>query len=133
MRLAMAAVCTGPILLIYPFVKKYFDGYAKPDGFYGFAEDYSAYQAERAALAQAQSQYLVPLEAGLGDDVDQVVSLFLSRAKAAGLEKIQKVYIGQWKRYCREKGLDYEKKARSPGTGAGRVVATRIWTGTGFS
>lgn len=85
---------------------KEFDAYAEPDIFYGFAEDYSGYQAERAALAQVQSQYLVPLEAGLVDDVDKAVRAFLSRAKAAGLEKIQREYILQWKRYCRERGLD---------------------------
>jgi putative aldouronate transport system substrate-binding protein len=85
---------------------KEFDAYSKPDIFYGFAEDYSSYQAERAALAQVQSQYLVPLEAGLVEDVEKAARLFLSRAKAAGLEKIQKEYIGQWKRYCQENGLD---------------------------
>lgn len=84
---------------------KEFDDYAKPDIFYGFVEDYTPYQAERAALYQVQSQYLVPLEAGLVTDVDSAIKIFMEKAKAAGLDKIQKEYIRQWKEYCKEEGL----------------------------
>lgn len=83
-----------------------FDAYAKPDTFYGFVEDYSSYQAERAALYQVQSQYLVPIEAGMVDDVDAAIKEFMKQAKIAGLGKIQEEYKRQWKRYCAEKGLD---------------------------
>lgn len=82
-----------------------FDTYAKPDIFLGFVEDYTPYQAERAALYQVQSQYLVPLQAGLVDDVETAVKVFMDKAKAAGLDKIQAEYTRQWKDYCREKGL----------------------------
>jgi putative aldouronate transport system substrate-binding protein len=85
---------------------KEFDAYSKPDIFSGFVEDYSAYQAERAALAQVQSQYLVPLQAGLVEDVDKALRVFRAQAKAAGLEKIQSEYVRQWKDYCLKKGLD---------------------------
>lgn len=84
---------------------KEFDSYAKPDIFLGFVEDYSPYQAERAALFQVQSQYLVPLQAGFVDDVDEAVKVFMEKAKAAGLNKIQEEYAQQWKLYCSEKGL----------------------------
>jgi putative aldouronate transport system substrate-binding protein len=84
---------------------KKFSSYSKPDIFFGFVEDYTPYQAERAALYQIQSQYLVPLEAGLVPDVDSAIKLFMEKAKAAGLDKIQTDYIRQWKQYCKEKGL----------------------------
>ena len=84
---------------------KEFDSYAKPDIFLGFVEDYSPYQAERAALFQVQSQYLVPLQAGLVDDVEEAVKTFMERATAAGLDKIQGEYARQWKKYCRDQGL----------------------------
>lgn len=83
-----------------------FDSYAKPDVFYGFVEDYTSYQAERAALYQVQSQYLVPIQAGMVDDVDAAVRDFMAQANAAGLGKIQEEYSRQWKRYCAERGLD---------------------------
>jgi putative aldouronate transport system substrate-binding protein len=84
---------------------KEFDGYAQPDIFYGFVEDYSSYQAERAALYQVQSQYLVPIQAGMVDDVDRAVKEFMAQANAAGLQKIQREYKRQWLAYCAEKGI----------------------------
>jgi putative aldouronate transport system substrate-binding protein len=81
-----------------------FDTYSKPDIFLGFVEDYTPYQAERAALFQVQSQYLVPLQAGLVDDVEEAVKEFLAKARVAGLRKIQQEYTRQWQAYCIEKG-----------------------------
>lgn len=72
----------------------------------GFAEDYSAYQPERAALGTVMTQYLAPLEAGLVPDVDTAVKTFLSKAKAAGLDKIQADYTKQWQQYCKENGYN---------------------------
>lgn len=74
--------------------------------FDGFAEDYSPYQSERAALGTVMTQYLAPLEAGLVDNVDEAVKTFMEKAKAAGLDKIQAEYIKQWKAYC--KTYDYK-------------------------
>lgn len=74
----------------------------------GFQEDYSAYQAERAALGNVIAQYLAPLEAGLVDDVDAAVAEFMQKAEAAGLSKIQEAYAEQWKAYCEAYG--YVKK-----------------------
>jgi ABC-type sugar transport system, periplasmic component len=68
----------------------------------GFAEDYSPYQAERAALGTVLTQYLAPIEAGLVPDVDEAVKTFMEKAKEAGLGKIQAEYIKQWKTYCVE-------------------------------
>lgn len=85
---------------------KEFDSYAVPEIFFGFVEDYTPYQAERAALFQVQSQYLIPLQAGFVDDVDEAIAVFMEKAKAAGLEKIQEEYIKQWKKYCDEQGLE---------------------------
>jgi putative aldouronate transport system substrate-binding protein len=83
-----------------------FDAYAKPDIYYGFVEDYSSYQAERAALYQVQSQYLVPIQAGMVDDVDKAAAEFMVQANLAGLPKIQAEYKKQWLAYCRAKGLE---------------------------
>jgi len=83
-----------------------FDQYAQPDIFSGFVEDYSEYQAERSALYQIQSQYLLPIQAGLVEDVESAVDDFLERAYAAGLEKIHREYRKQWTAYCQERGLD---------------------------
>jgi putative aldouronate transport system substrate-binding protein len=68
--------------------------------FDGFYEDDSSYQGERSALGAVMTQYLEPLEAGLVPNVEAATDLFMLKAKAAGLEKIQAEYIRQWKDYC---------------------------------
>lgn len=94
----------------YDNVKKIFDELDKvqtPDLFLGFAEDYSTYQAERAALEQVEKQYLYPLQAGLVKDVDveEGLAIFMQKAKQAGLEKIQAEYTKQWQAYVQEQGI----------------------------
>lgn len=84
---------------------KELDKIQKPDIFMGFAEDYSSYQAERAALEQVEKQYLYPLQAGLVANVDEGISTFMSKAKTAGLEKVQEAYKKQWLEYAAEKNL----------------------------
>ncbi|AET61881.1 extracellular solute-binding protein [Paenibacillus terrae] len=89
-------------------VKKIFaelDKIQKPDVFTGFAEDYTTYQAEKAALEQVEKQYLYPLQAGLIDNVDQGLQTFLQKANQAGLEKIQTEYTKQWEAYVKEKNI----------------------------
>jgi putative aldouronate transport system substrate-binding protein len=81
------------------------DKIQKPDIFTGFAEDYTSYQAERAALEQVQTQYLLPVIAGQVDDVEAGLKTFMDKAKQAGLEKIQDSYKQQWQTYLQEKGL----------------------------
>jgi putative aldouronate transport system substrate-binding protein len=75
-------------------------GYTGINIFDGFAEDYTTYQNDRAALGTVLTQYLAPLEAGLVPDVDSAINTFMDQAKAAGLNKIQAEYIKQWKAYC---------------------------------
>jgi putative aldouronate transport system substrate-binding protein len=84
---------------------KEFDTYSKPDIYLSFVEDYTPYQAERAALFQVTAQYLQTLEAGLVADVDKAYKEFLEKADAAGLKKIQASFTEQWLKYCKEKGL----------------------------
>ncbi|ASA24039.1 extracellular solute-binding protein [Paenibacillus donghaensis] len=81
------------------------DQIQKPDLFTGFAEDYTSYQAEKAALEQVEKQYLYPLQAGLVEDIDAGLATFMQKAKQAGLETIQTEYIKQWNAYVQEKGL----------------------------
>ncbi|MCM3632772.1 extracellular solute-binding protein [Paenibacillus camelliae] len=75
-----------------------------PDIYTGFAEDYTPYQAERAALEQVEKQYLYPLMAGLVDDVEDGLKTFMEKANQAGLEKIQESYKQQWLQYLQESG-----------------------------
>ncbi|WP_187768109.1 extracellular solute-binding protein [Paenibacillus sp. PL91] len=92
----------------YDGVKAIFEKLDKiqvPDKFTGFAEDYTAYQAERAALEQVEKQYLFPLNAGLVKNVDEGLNTFMEKAKQAGLEKIQAEYTKQWQAYVTEQGI----------------------------
>ncbi|TXK77838.1 DUF3502 domain-containing protein [Paenibacillus sp. N3.4] len=73
--------------------------------FSGFAEDYSSYQAEKAALDQVEKQYMFPLEAGLVADVEGGLKNFMEKAKAAGLDKIQAEYKKQWLQYLKDSDL----------------------------
>ncbi|PWW00977.1 putative aldouronate transport system substrate-binding protein [Paenibacillus cellulosilyticus] len=81
------------------------DKVQKPDIYTGFIEDYSEYQAERAALEQVVKQYLYPLLAGQIDDVQAGLSLFMEKAQQAGLDKIQQSYKKQWVAYLEKKGI----------------------------
>ncbi|MHA0856763.1 extracellular solute-binding protein [Paenibacillus sp. CMAA1364] len=92
----------------YDGVKEIFEELDKiqtPDIFIGFAEDYSSYQSEKAALEQVEKQYLYPLLAGLVPDVEAGVKTFMDKANAAGLEKIQTEYKKQWLQYMSESGI----------------------------
>lgn len=92
----------------YDGVKKIFDELdkvAKPDLFTGFAEDYTSYQPERAALEQVEKQYFYPLYAGLLDDVQKGIDTAMAKAKQAGLEKVQESYKQQWLAYTAEAGI----------------------------
>jgi len=81
------------------------DKIAKPDIFTGFAEDYSSYQSERAALEQVEKQYFYPLYAGLIDNVNEGIATAMAKAKQAGLEKVQAAYTDQWTKYVSDKGI----------------------------
>lgn len=81
------------------------DKVQKPDIFTGFAEDYTSYQAEKAALEQVEKQYLYPLLAGLVDNIEEGMNTFLAKAKQAGLEKVQTEYTKQWNTYVEEQGI----------------------------
>lgn len=83
-----------------------FDKISKPDLWTGFAEDITAYQAEKAALDTVITTYLVPLMAGQVADVDKGIELFMDKAKEAGLDKIQEEFTKQWLAYCEEKGIE---------------------------
>lgn len=81
------------------------DTIQKPDIYTGFAEDYTTYQAEKAALEQVEKQYLYPLQAGLVADINEGLEIFMQKAKQAGLEKVQSEYTKQWEAYVQEKGI----------------------------
>lgn len=81
------------------------DKIQKPDIFTGFAEDYTPYQAERAALEQVEKQYFYPLYAGLVKNVDDGMKTAMDKAKQAGLEKVQEGYKKQWLEYTAANGI----------------------------
>lgn len=92
----------------YDGVKKIFDELdeiQQPDIYTSFAEDYTEYQAERAALEQVEKQYLFPLLAGQISDVEAGLEIFMDKAKQAGLEKVQEAFKKQWLAYLSEKGI----------------------------
>ncbi|MGN7457100.1 extracellular solute-binding protein [Paenibacillus pasadenensis] len=92
----------------YDGVKKIFDELdkiQKPDIYTGFAEDYTEYQSERAAMEQVMKQYLLPLLAGQVENVEEGLKTFMSKANQAGLQKIQDSYKKQWLAYLTEKGI----------------------------
>jgi putative aldouronate transport system substrate-binding protein len=81
------------------------DKIQKPDLFTGFAEDYTPYQAEKAALEQVESQYFAPLYAGLVDNLADGLETSMAKAKQAGLERIHEEYKKQWLQYTTDKGI----------------------------
>lgn len=92
----------------YDGVKAIFDELdkiQKPDIYTGFAEDYTDYQAERAALEQVKKQYLYPLGVGLVEDLEAGMKTFMEKAKQAGLDKVQEAYKQQWLAYLQEQGI----------------------------
>jgi putative aldouronate transport system substrate-binding protein len=78
-----------------PFKQKFAE-YEGPNKIGGFVEDTTPYQAERAALMNVVTQYLVPLQAGMVDNVDAAIDEFLRNAEAAGMDKLHELYIKQW-------------------------------------
>ena len=78
---------------------------AGPNKGEGFAEDYTAYSAERAALGTVMTQYLAPMQAGLVPDVDAAIKTFREKAAAAGLQKIQDAVKAQWAEYAASMGF----------------------------
>ncbi|MFC7678373.1 extracellular solute-binding protein [Paenibacillus sp. GCM10028914] len=81
------------------------DKIAKPNIFQGFGEDWTSYQAEKAALLQVEKQYLYPLNVGLVEDVEGGLKLFMEKAKQAGLDKIQAEYTKQWLQYLDDSNI----------------------------
>ena len=75
------------------------------DPFGAFAEDYSAYSAEKSAVDDVCSEYLKPIEAGLVDDVEASVETFREKVKAAGLDTVREGWTKQWQAYLQENGL----------------------------
>ena len=82
-----------------------FDTYRYPNIWTGFDEDYTAYQAERAAVMNVQTQYLPAIQAGLVDDVDAAIDDFIQKMYDAGLETVRKGYTEQWLAYVERKGI----------------------------
>ncbi|HHX12691.1 MAG TPA: extracellular solute-binding protein, partial [Clostridiales bacterium] len=67
-----------------PFKQKFaeFEG---PNKIGGFVEETTTYQAERAALMDVVTQYLIPIQAGMVSDVDASIDEFLDKARTAGM------------------------------------------------
>ena len=70
----------------------------------GFSEDYTSYATERSAVRQVMDEYLAPLEAGLVDDPEEALAVFLEKVEKAGLSTCREAYISQWEAYCEKHG-----------------------------
>jgi putative aldouronate transport system substrate-binding protein len=73
--------------------------YEGPNKYGGFIEDTTPYQAERAALMNVMTQYLVPIQAGMVPNVDAAIDDFIRQAERAGMDKLHAEYIKQWNAY----------------------------------
>lgn len=82
-----------------------FRTYTYPNIFTGFDEDYTEYQAQRAAVMNVQTQYLPAIQAGLVDDVDAAVEEFIQKMYDAGLKEVREAYKAQWLAYVERKGI----------------------------
>ncbi|GHU88113.1 hypothetical protein FACS189476_04660 [Spirochaetia bacterium] len=85
----------------YEALKKQIAAYEGPNKYGGFVEDITPYQAERAALMNVVTQYLIPLQAGMVDNVDAAVDRFIRQAEVAGMDKLHEQYIKQWQAYVK--------------------------------
>ncbi|MBQ6551537.1 MAG: extracellular solute-binding protein [Lachnospiraceae bacterium] len=71
-----------------------------------FAEDYSGYNAEMAAVQNVIGEKLNPIFAGLVDDPEAAIAEFRTLVEAAGLETIRADYNKQWTDYCAANGFE---------------------------
>jgi putative aldouronate transport system substrate-binding protein len=78
---------------------------SQPDIWSGFTVDETEYLAEKAAVTDVQTQYVVPIEAGLVEDVDAAIDEMLAMMETAGIRKIHESYIAQWQAYVDEMGI----------------------------
>lgn len=86
----------------WTLTQPYKDQFAKMEGpnkMGGFVEDQTPYQAERAAVMNVVSQYLVPIQSGLVEDVDAAVDELLDQADKAGIKHLHEEYLKQWTAY----------------------------------
>jgi putative aldouronate transport system substrate-binding protein len=83
----------------YEPIKEKLREYEGPNKYGGFIEDTTPYQTERAALMNVATQYLVPIQAGMVNDVDAAVDEFIRQAERAGMDKLHAEYIKQWIAY----------------------------------
>ena len=74
--------------------------------FGGFSENYENYQVERIAIRNVMTQFLLPLQAGLVDDVEAAVDEFRSALQTAGIDKARDGFREQWLAYCEEFGYN---------------------------
>lgn len=80
-------------------VQHYKDDFAKlegPNKMGGFVEDQTPYQVERAAVMNVVTQYLVPIQSGLVEDVDKAIDELLIQAEKAGIKQLHEEYVKQW-------------------------------------
>jgi putative aldouronate transport system substrate-binding protein len=85
----------------YDSVKQKIAEFEGPNKYGGFIEDITPYQAERAALMNVVTQYLIPLQAGVVNDVDAAIDQFVKQAEIAGMDKLHEQYIQQWLAYVK--------------------------------
>jgi putative aldouronate transport system substrate-binding protein len=86
-------------------MNKYLDSKATPGFHMLFTFDVTNLSAEDAAIKQVDNQYLVQLNAGLVDDVEQAWAEYKSKLNAAGIVKYQEEFKTQWLAMCDQLGL----------------------------
>ena len=83
----------------YPDLVAKLESMEKPNKFGTATLDYTAVQAELAAVTQVIQQYGYPINVGIVDDVDKAVEEYRNQLKAAGIDKLLSVVSEQMEAY----------------------------------
>lgn len=59
---------------------------------------------EKAAVDALKKEYLIPLEYGMVDDIEEGIAQFIDAANKAGLQKVQDEVVSLWNEYLESKG-----------------------------
>lgn len=69
-----------------------------------FGEDDSRYAAEKAAITSVCTEYLIPIQTGMVDDVDAAIDVFLEKVEEAGRSVVLEDFLAQWQQYLKDNG-----------------------------
>ena len=90
----------------YPALMEHLKSIAVLNKFGSVSLDYSAVQAELAAVNQVVQQYGLPISIGIVDDVDAAVAEYRKQLKAAGIDRLIEEVTRQMEDYYKRNGIN---------------------------